>query len=110
MFIGTKREIPYRNDYIYFLRPWQTCYDGPQRFADEALRTADDHAIIYADGTTVYPLLYEQQVKANIRRCYYYDPRLRKQYGRLQGHRQTRCPTVFLCGFASQRIYPGRVA
>jgi hypothetical protein len=61
--LGTKRNIPYRDDYVYFLRPWQTCNNGPQRFAEEALKTADDNAIIYADGTTVYPLLYEQQVK-----------------------------------------------
>jgi hypothetical protein len=66
--LGTKREIPYRNDYVYFLRPWQTCNNGPQRFADEALKTVADNAIIYADGTTVYPLLYEQQVK-----CKYTD-------------------------------------
>jgi hypothetical protein len=61
--LGTKRTIPYRNEYVYFLRPWQGRNDGPQRFADEALKTAGDNAIIYADGTTVYPLLYEQQVK-----------------------------------------------
>jgi hypothetical protein len=61
--LGTQRTIPYRNDYVYFLRPWQTCNNGPQRFAEEALKTAGDNAIIYADGTTVYPLLYEQQVK-----------------------------------------------
>lgn len=63
--LGTQRTIPYRNDYVYFLRPWQCGNDGPQRFAKEALRTAGDNAIIYADGTTVYPLLYEQQVKGS---------------------------------------------
>ena len=61
--LGTQRIIPYRNDYVYFLWPWQCGNDGPQRFAEDALKAAGDNAIIYADGTTVYPLLYEQQVK-----------------------------------------------
>ena len=61
--LGTKRTIPYRDDYAYFLKPWQGGNDGPQRFAVEALMTAGDNGIIYADGTTVYTLLYEQQIK-----------------------------------------------
>jgi hypothetical protein len=59
----TKRNIPYRNEYIWFLRPWQTGYHGPEKFANEALVAVEDNAIIYADGTTVSPLLYMQEVK-----------------------------------------------
>jgi hypothetical protein len=59
--IGTKREIPYRNDYDYFLRPWRTGYRGARRFADEALDMVEKNAVIYCDGTTVYPLLCIQQ-------------------------------------------------
>jgi hypothetical protein len=61
--LSTKRDIPYRNEYIWFLRPWQTGYHGPEKFANEALDAVEDKAIIYADGTTVYPLWYVQQVK-----------------------------------------------
>lgn len=61
--LSTKRDIPYRNDYIWFLRPWQTDCHGPEKFANEALDTVEDNAIIYADGTTVYPLWYVQEVK-----------------------------------------------
>ena len=60
--IGTKREIPYRNDYIWFLRPWQYGHNGPERFATEALQDAEKDAVIIADGTTVYTLWYVQTV------------------------------------------------
>ncbi|MGA1980735.1 MAG: DUF2723 domain-containing protein [Sedimentisphaerales bacterium] len=65
--LSTKREIPYRNEYIWFLRPWQTGYHGPEKFANEALDTVEDNAIIYADGTTVYTLLYIQEIKGKRR-------------------------------------------
>jgi hypothetical protein len=61
--IGTRNDIPHRNDYEYFLRPWKTGYKGAERFADEALDLLEDNAVIYADTTTVGPLLYLQEVK-----------------------------------------------
>lgn len=61
--LGTKRRIPYRNEYRWFLRPWRTGCAGPRRFATEALNSVEPDAIIYADGTTVYALLYMQQVE-----------------------------------------------
>ncbi len=65
--LPTKRSIPYRNDYIWFLRPWRTGYHGPGKFANEALDAVEDEAIIYADGTTVYPLLYIQEIEGKRR-------------------------------------------
>ena len=61
--LPTKRNIPYRNEYIWFLRPWQTGYNGPEQFAEQALSNVEKDAIIIADGTTVYPLWYVQKVK-----------------------------------------------
>lgn len=61
--LSTRREIPYRNDYTWFLRPWQTGYNGPEQFAKQALSDVEKEAIIIADGTTVYPLWYIQEVK-----------------------------------------------
>ncbi|HDZ69447.1 MAG TPA: DUF2723 domain-containing protein [Phycisphaerales bacterium] len=61
--IGTKRQIPYRNDYTYFLRPWQRYNYGPELFAGEALSSVENEAVIIADGTTVYALWYLQEVK-----------------------------------------------
>ncbi len=58
---GRGREIPYRNDYTYFLRPWKTGYRGADRFASEALAKVEDKAIIYADGSTAYSLLLAQE-------------------------------------------------
>jgi len=62
--IDTRNDIPYRDDYEYFLRPWKTGYKGAERFAEEALSLAEADAVIYADTTTVAPLLYLQEVKA----------------------------------------------
>ncbi|MFC1634613.1 protein O-mannosyl-transferase family [Planctomycetota bacterium] len=61
--IGTRDDIPYRQDDAYFLRPWKTGYRAAERFADEALDLVADQAIIYADATTVAPLLLAQQIK-----------------------------------------------
>jgi hypothetical protein len=61
--IGTRNDIPYRDDYEYFLRPWKTGYKGAERFAEEALDLPEDNAVIYSDTTTVGPLLYLQEVK-----------------------------------------------
>jgi len=60
--LGTRREIPYRNEYRCFLCPWKTGYRGADRFADEALALVENNAIIYADSTVAYVLLYAQQV------------------------------------------------
>ena len=61
--INTRNDIPHRDDYEYFLRPWKTGYKGAERFAEEALGLLEDNAVIYADATTVGPLLYLQEVK-----------------------------------------------
>ena len=61
--IGTRRDIPYRNDYEYFLQPWKTADTGAERFAREALESTEGNAIICADTTTIGPLLYVQEVK-----------------------------------------------
>ena len=60
--IGTKRVLPYRDDYKFFLQPWKTGYRGAEKFAIEALEMAQKDAIIFADGTTAYPLLLAQGV------------------------------------------------
>jgi len=61
--IGTKRAIPYRDEYKYFLQPWRTGYHGASQFASEALESVEQSAAIYADSTTVFPLLCVQQIK-----------------------------------------------
>ena len=61
--LSTKRDIPYRNDYTWFLQPWQTGNHDPEKFANEALNAVEDNGVIYADGTTMYALLFAQESK-----------------------------------------------
>ena len=61
--IGTRDNIPYRDDSDYFLRPWKTGYRGADRFADEALEQVEDNAVICADITTVAPLLLARETR-----------------------------------------------
>ena len=61
--LGTRDDVPFRDDHKYFLQPWKTGYRGAERFAYEAMCSVEDNAVICADTTTVAPLLYVQQVK-----------------------------------------------
>ena len=63
MALPTRGDVPYRDDYTYFLQPWKTGYQGAERFAHEALEALPADAVIYADTTTVGPLLYAQEVQ-----------------------------------------------
>ena len=59
--LGTRNDVPYRNDYKYFLQPWKTGYRGADRFANEALDAVESNAVIFADSTTAAPLLLVQE-------------------------------------------------
>jgi Protein O-mannosyl-transferase TMEM260-like len=59
----TRGDIPYRDDMTYFLQPWKIGYTGAERFAREVLEMVPADAVIYADTTTVAPLLYAQEVQ-----------------------------------------------
>jgi len=59
----TRADVPYRNDYIWFLQPWKAGYSGAEKFAEEVFDKLGQDAVVYADNTMVYPLLYMQEVK-----------------------------------------------
>jgi len=61
--IGTRADLAYRDDYVFFLQPWKTGYRGAERYAFEVLATAATDAVIYADITAIAPLLYAQEVQ-----------------------------------------------
>jgi hypothetical protein len=61
--LSTRADIPYRNDYVWFLQPWKAGYSGAEKFADEVFEKLEPEAVVYADNTMVYPLLYMQEVK-----------------------------------------------
>jgi hypothetical protein len=62
--LKTRGDVPYRDDLEFFITPWKTWCDGPQRFATEVLGAVGRDAVIYADLTTVGPLLIRQQTEA----------------------------------------------
>ena len=59
----TRADVPYRDDYIWFLQPWKAGYSGAEKFADEVFEKLGSDAVVYADNTMVYPLLYMQEIK-----------------------------------------------
>ncbi len=61
--LGTRRTLPFRDDYRYFLQPWKHNDHSAECFAQIALVQVEPEAIIYADNTTVYSLLYMQEAK-----------------------------------------------
>ena len=61
--LSTRADVPYRNDYVWFLQPWKAGYSGAEKFAEEVFEKLEPEAVVYADNTMVYPLLYVQEVK-----------------------------------------------
>lgn len=61
--LGTRNDIPYRDDYKWFLQPWRTGYTGADKYAQQILTTLKPSSVLIADGTTLYPLAITQQAK-----------------------------------------------
>ncbi|HSV27480.1 MAG TPA: hypothetical protein VLH60_06260, partial [Sedimentisphaerales bacterium] len=59
--LAERRQVPYRDDYDYWLQPWQIGYRGGEQFAVAALHQVEKNAVIYADSTTGFTLLYIHQ-------------------------------------------------
>lgn len=58
--LGVKRELPFRDEYRYFLHPWKTGYRGPEQFSAAVQSELPTGAILIADGTALTPLKYQQ--------------------------------------------------
>jgi hypothetical protein len=61
--LSTRADVPRRDDYVWFLQPWKAGYSGAEEFAEEVFEKLGPDAVVYADNTMVYPLLYLQEVK-----------------------------------------------
>ncbi len=61
--LSTRADVPRRDDYVWFLQPWKAGYSGAEKFAEEVFEKLGPEAVVYADNTMVYPLLYMQEVK-----------------------------------------------
>ncbi|MBN1341328.1 MAG: DUF2723 domain-containing protein [Phycisphaerae bacterium] len=57
------RELPYRDPYEFFLKPWQQGYYGVRRFTEETFSALPPNAVLFADTTVAAALLYVQQVE-----------------------------------------------
>lgn len=51
--LGTRRHIPYRNVYSYYLIPWQQGQVGPRRLAEEVMAVLPDDAVLLTDSTVM---------------------------------------------------------
>jgi hypothetical protein len=58
--IGTRRDLPFRDTYAYFLRPWKTGNRGARQFADALCEHLPPDAVIMASTTAVRPIHYAQ--------------------------------------------------
>jgi hypothetical protein len=56
--LGTKRHIPYRDVYKYYLEPWQQDQFGPRRLVQETLAKLPPRSIIYVDSTIISAFEY----------------------------------------------------
>jgi hypothetical protein len=63
--LGTRRQIPYRDEYRYYLVPWQQHQTGPRRLATELCARLPENAIVLADLTTLPLLHYTQAIERN---------------------------------------------
>jgi hypothetical protein len=61
--LGTRRHVPYRDVYTYYLLPWQHKQTGPRRFATEVLESLPQGGVIMADSTTIPPLVYMNEIE-----------------------------------------------
>lgn len=52
------REIPYREPYCWFLRPWRIDYRGAERYAREVFAVLPADAVLLADEMLRPPLIY----------------------------------------------------
>lgn len=58
-----RRDVPYREHFHWFLRPWLNGYTGAERFARETLDALPPWAVLVVDSTLVAPLNYLQMVE-----------------------------------------------
>ena len=61
--LGTRRHVQYRDDYSYYLLPWQHNQTGPRRLATELFEQLPADSILICDSTAMRPLLYVNEIE-----------------------------------------------
>jgi hypothetical protein len=59
-----QRDVAYRDPYDWFIKPWRTGYNGPERFAREALAVLPPDALLVVDSTLYAPVNYVQAAES----------------------------------------------
>ncbi|MEE9370794.1 MAG: hypothetical protein V3W45_04905, partial [Sedimentisphaerales bacterium] len=62
--LGTRRHIPYRDVYEYYLLPWQHGQTGPRRLVKEVFEKAPSGAILLLDSTLVPVFRYAHEIES----------------------------------------------
>jgi hypothetical protein len=62
-FVFFKRQLPHRDPYVYFLRPWRTGDHGARQFAEEVLDALPPRAVLFSDSTPAPPLVCLQELE-----------------------------------------------
>lgn len=60
--IQRSRMLPFRDEMRYWLIPWKHDEHSAEQFATAALNQVRDGAVLFADGTSFYPLLITQSL------------------------------------------------
>ena len=58
------RKVAYRDPHDWFIKPWRTGCDGPERFAREALTVLPPDALLVVDSTLYSPVNYLQAAES----------------------------------------------
>lgn len=61
--LGTRRHIPYRDVYEYYLLPWQHRQTGPRRLVKDMFERLPESSIVYVDTTTMAAILYAHEIE-----------------------------------------------
>lgn len=59
-----QRDVAYRDPFDWFIQPWRAGYDGPERFAREALAIVPPDAMLIVDSTLYSPVNYLQAAES----------------------------------------------
>jgi len=73
-FVFFQRELPHRDPYTYFLRPWKCGDFSARRYASEVLAALPERAILLPDTTAGTPLKYLRDVEGVRRDVLVVDP------------------------------------
>lgn len=63
--LGTRRHIPYRPEYKYYLEPWQQGQTGPTKLVSEVFSRVPEDTVLFVDSTPVSAFEYAQQIEGH---------------------------------------------